>query len=465
MPTKENLYNLLTTILDNKEVVMFLGEETCREENPWEPHYGLAALSVALIGKSNARLFLTTCYADLMRRAFEDLEGNSVRPFNTVEMSLSHQGKDASNADDGVDVKGHLNRGRPVILKIPANPGCQSAKFGKNDMMFGAALDSRLLKWMKKTMIFIGYSFSDEPLAKFLMTACTPAPVFLVNTSDKIPPPIRGLERVRIINSRFSDFVSDLLSLIMEKYPEIMEAVNGILEFLNTAPENPASTYMANASEFEDNPYADFNGKEMNHAPSRLEISQDQSPLIRRILILSANPKGTARLRLDKEVSEIDEGLRRAKLRDRFVIESRWAVRFRDIRRALLDHEPHIVHFSGHGSDDGLFVEDEMGLSVHLSSNALSSLFKLFSNEVECVILNACHSASQADAISKHVKHVIGMNKEIMDKASIEFSVGFYDALGAGKSVEEAFEFGRNAIEMNWPDQLVHLIPVLSESL
>jgi hypothetical protein len=57
---------------------------------------------------------------------------------------------------------------------------------------------------------------------------------------------------------------------------------------------------------------------------------------------------------------------------------------------------------------------------------------------------------------------VIGMRREINDRASIEFAVGFYDALGAGKSVEEAFQFGRNAIRLfNLPK---HILPVLKKN-
>ena len=61
---------------------------------------------------------------------------------------------------------------------------------------------------------------------------------------------------------------------------------------------------------------------------------------MKKILILAANPKNTTRLRLDQEVRDIDEGLGRAKHRDQFDLEQRWAVRSRDIQRALLDTEP-----------------------------------------------------------------------------------------------------------------------------
>lgn len=169
---------------------------------------------------------------------------------------------------------------------------------------------------------------------------------------------------------------------------------------------------------------------------------------IRRILILSANPVDAARLRLDQEVREIQEGLKLSAKRDQYKIISQWAVRTEDLRRALLEYEPHIVHFSGHGiSDQGIVLVDDEGRSKVASGKALSRLFKLCPF-VECVLLNACYSEDQSEAIAQHVDCVIGMNKAIGDRAAIAFSTGFYDALGYGRAFPEAYEFGLSAIEL-----------------
>jgi hypothetical protein len=192
------------------------------------------------------------------------------------------------------------------------------------------------------------------------------------------------------------------------------------------------------------------------------ETDRGRNPL-KKILILSANPQVTPRLRLDKEAREIEEGLRRCKHRSQFEIKAAWAVRLRDLRRALLEYEPQIVHFAGHGTKEGLIVESELGLPVILSSKAVSGLFEFFSDQVECVILSSCYSESQAAAINKHINYVIGMPEKIMDKAAIEFAVGFYDALGVGKSFEESFEFVCNAILQIFPELSHHLIPVLKK--
>jgi CHAT domain len=189
---------------------------------------------------------------------------------------------------------------------------------------------------------------------------------------------------------------------------------------------------------------------------------QNSNPLsVKKILILSANPGDTGRLRLDQEVRGIQEGLKRSKHSDHFQLHQQWAVNFSDLSRALIEYEPHILHFAGHGDKEGLRVEGELGISVSIDKNALAGLFELCAHHVECVILNACYSGTQVSAIKKHIKYVIGMKREMKDKAAIEFAVSFYDALGAGKTVEEAFKYGRIAIMQIFPGLTEHLVPVL----
>jgi hypothetical protein len=75
-------------------------------------------------------------------------------------------------------------------------------------------------------------------------------------------------------------------------------------------------------------------------------------------------------------------------------------------------------------------------------------LFKLVTDHVNCVVLNACYSDIQAEAIVEHIPFVIGMKRAIGDEAAIAFAVGFYKALGANRSIEEAYEFGCVEIQL-----------------
>ncbi|MBD2492361.1 SAV_2336 N-terminal domain-related protein [Aulosira sp. FACHB-615] len=181
---------------------------------------------------------------------------------------------------------------------------------------------------------------------------------------------------------------------------------------------------------------------------------------LKKILILSGNPNSISRLRLDEEVREIQNSLQRSKKREQFGVTSNFIVRPDDLWRALLDTKPEIIYFSGHGGvSQGLVLENSSGEAKAVNPESLANLFKLFNNTTECVVLNGCYSELQAEAISQHINYVIGISNEISDKAAIKFAVAFYDALGAGKSYEDAYNFGCLAIALeNAPE---HLIPVL----
>lgn len=170
---------------------------------------------------------------------------------------------------------------------------------------------------------------------------------------------------------------------------------------------------------------------------------------MKKILILSANPKNTSHLRLDEELREIKNTLQLSPNQDDFKIITESAVRVDDLTRFLSNHQPTIVHFSGHGSGiDGLAIEDHSGQMKLVSTQALAKLFDLFQEQVECVLLNACYSEEQATAIYQHIDCVVGMNRAIGDQAAIKFSVGFYTALAAGRNYQDCFQMGCTSIDL-----------------
>jgi hypothetical protein len=169
-----------------------------------------------------------------------------------------------------------------------------------------------------------------------------------------------------------------------------------------------------------------------------------------KVLLLAANPRNTDRLALDQEIREIAAELERSKLRDQFDLISKGAVRVEDLSRALLQHEPTIVHFSGHGAgEQGLALEDNQGQLKLVPTTALIELFRLHRTAVKCVFLNACYSEVQADAIYQQIDCVIGMNKAIGDKTAIQFAPKFYAALAQGRSFQDAFDYAKNVLQLD----------------
>ncbi|KST67966.1 effector-associated domain EAD1-containing protein [Mastigocoleus testarum] len=241
---------------------------------------------------------------------------------------------------------------------------------------------------------------------------------------------------------------------------KVSKAENWIEDLINTARKsNPG------------NPSLKAIGEELlaNHHQEILSVPSPKTPIQQstqqqKILILAAIPHG---LRLDKEIREIEDAIRRANKRDLFDIRTRTAVRPQDIRRAIAEEQPQIVHFCGHCLEDGiLLLEDEVGNNKPVSPKALTSLFKLHLDYVKCVLLNACYSEKPAEAISKYIDYVIGMNNSIKERVAIEFARGFYDGLSYKNSgnkdvFQRAFDEAIVAIEMENISQGV--IPVLKK--
>jgi hypothetical protein len=181
------------------------------------------------------------------------------------------------------------------------------------------------------------------------------------------------------------------------------------------------------------------------HSP-RTPVKGDVSQAIT-LLFLAANPSDQARLGLTTEIKKLDERLRATAYRDAYDIAQHWDVEVTELQRLILRHKPQIVHFSGHGKREGQLVfQDARGASSPIPVELIANTFRILGKYVRCVVLNACFSRTQADAIVKNVEAVVGMDSAILDVDAIEFSCSFYEALGYGEDLKTAFDLACNAI-------------------
>jgi hypothetical protein len=201
-------------------------------------------------------------------------------------------------------------------------------------------------------------------------------------------------------------------------------------------------------------------------------------PLMKKhtILFLAANPLGTDRLALDQEARAIQMELERSGHREQFELVTRWAVQPLDLLRELRKLKPTVVHFSGHGGPDvagekppsqvprrdvagppssldaehqrGLFFQGPDGRPQLVSTAALEDTFGAAGSSVKLVVLNACYSDVQAEALLAHIDCVVGMSGSILDDAARSFAIGFYGGLGERESVAAAYQQGRAAIRL-----------------
>lgn len=165
-----------------------------------------------------------------------------------------------------------------------------------------------------------------------------------------------------------------------------------------------------------------------------------------RILLVCANPRGTNLLRTAEEDRTLRESIQLSPKRDHFEVETLNAATIDDLRRALLRKPFDVVHFSGHGTQTGLVFEDTLGRLMVPQSAALADLLQR--RKVRVALLNACYSLSVGKIAAIGMDYTIASTGPISDPGAIEFTRGFYDALGAGTDVPDAYAEGISAARL-----------------
>ncbi len=179
-----------------------------------------------------------------------------------------------------------------------------------------------------------------------------------------------------------------------------------------------------------------------------------------KILFLASDPfRGRAPLRLDEEVRAIEHALRKGSARDRVELVACFAARARDLQDALMRHHPRIVHFAGHGKDEGgFYLGDVYGRPVAVGKEALAKMFGL-SKGIEVVVMNGCDTLPIVDALREIVDYTIGTKQPLSDASAIDFAEAFYGALAMGETVQASFDRAVNQLELE--ENTESTIPVL----
>lgn len=177
------------------------------------------------------------------------------------------------------------------------------------------------------------------------------------------------------------------------------------------------------------------------------------------ILFLAAKPIGADRFALDREARAIHMELERSGYRDHFEFETRWAVEPLDLLRELRKLKPAVVHFSGRRDrsvgdgdraeqPDGLCFQGSDDRAQVVSTAAIAETFGAAGASVQLVVLIACYTDAQAEALLAHVDCVVGVGSGITDEAARSFVIGFYGGLAEREPVAVAYRQGRAAISL-----------------
>ena len=228
--------------------------------------------------------------------------------------------------------------------------------------------------------------------------------------------------------------------------------------FLSRSPRTPMSRYL--------------------HVAKPAGTLEDSRPL--RVLVVAADPVDAVKIGLDELDIPAEQELIRTALEE-------WGPDYVDIRimdhavvrtlrKAVLDFDPHVVHFIGHGwfaeqNDEGyLILENEKHCAKSVRESELTEL--LDSASIGLVVLNVCRSASTYGTnplaglapclVASGIPAAVAMAYNISDADSAIFSAGFYGAIARNMPVDAAVAEGRKSIcTTSDADQPTWYAPVL----
>lgn len=211
-------------------------------------------------------------------------------------------------------------------------------------------------------------------------------------------------------------------------------------------------------------------------ADVRLDPLEVTPPL--RVLGMAASPPGYASLDLRQEQELVEQAVSGLKASGRLELVWLTNCTWRQLQHQLRSGETwHVLHFIGHGGFDNARREgvlmldgDPPGTPDALAVSSLADLL-LPHRTLRLVFLNSCdvgredaHSEASGTAttlVRRGIPAVLAMQYAISDRAAIEFSRSFYEALADGVPVDRAVSDSRVAVKTALRDSLEWGTPVL----
>jgi len=173
------------------------------------------------------------------------------------------------------------------------------------------------------------------------------------------------------------------------------------------------------------------------------------------ILFVSSSPVNASQLNVIDESKDIEDVI----IRSGYVFHAIHASTYSNLIQAIITYKPAILHFSGHGINGDIVLQDTQKRAKIVSLEALARVLKPY--PVKGVLLNACFSQTNQKSLLQVSDWVIGMKVAVADPAAIAFSDGFYRTLASGANVQDAFDVGIGSMGMESKDSMS--IPVLDQ--
>lgn len=165
-----------------------------------------------------------------------------------------------------------------------------------------------------------------------------------------------------------------------------------------------------------------------------------------RILYLASNPIEQVSLALEREMTELQRRLMAVDRLGTIVFKPLPHLKIDELSTVIAEFRPDVVHLSVHGRRGGVvFADGDHEKFVAIPH--LVSQFKAVRLKPKLVYLSACDGDKLAKALSDVVPFVIAMTDKVTNEAAIRSAVKFYEWLGGGSTIQEAYDISRPLLE------------------
>jgi hypothetical protein len=163
-----------------------------------------------------------------------------------------------------------------------------------------------------------------------------------------------------------------------------------------------------------------------------------------KILYLSSSPSNLDKLKVDEEFRAIYENING----NFFEIQSVSKTKISDIQAVIYESQPDIIHFSGHGSSEDIFLETDQSRSAGVLKSSFIRTFQNLKKKPEIIFLNACRTYDNLDDLSYIIDFVIATDCKVSDSTAIKFAGNFYKFLSLGASIKSSFNLAGNQFDI-----------------
>lgn len=167
-------------------------------------------------------------------------------------------------------------------------------------------------------------------------------------------------------------------------------------------------------------------------SPAQIPVAASTTWPPTSVLFLSAGPMDAGRLRTDHELKVIKEELSKMGSKKPELV-SHDAVERSKIGQWLLEVDPELLHFGGHGISGQLVFEDGVGNSAGAPLAAIAKMLNSARCRAKWIVLTACESfdcaASLVEGLGGLKREVVCCRGSIGDEKAVQFTRGLYRAL------------------------------------